>query len=211
MSRQSPLSATSEQKSALAELAGSELRGEADRGRAILLTLSGWTSPEIAEAFGVTTDSVRHWRQWLAEGGVEALRSTLAPGPSAEKGETRSVGGGRGTSRTGGEPDQLDLCRDHARRSNANRHAHFPFAPECPAQARRGRGFRWRRPRHTLKGRQDADEVDRIGLHLQIRRQQARAGDIVLLHGDESEALTHPYLAHAWAERGADLRIAAPG
>jgi transposase len=48
-------------------------------------------------------------------------------------------------------------------------------------------------------------------LRLQIRRQQARAGDIVLLYGDESEALTHPYLAHAWAKRGADLRVAAPG
>ena len=43
------------------------------------------------------------------------------------------------------------------------------------------------------------------------RRQQAQAGDIVRLYGDESEALTHPYLAHAWAPRGADLRVAAPG
>jgi transposase len=42
-------------------------------------------------------------------------------------------------------------------------------------------------------------------------KQQARAGDIVLLFQDESEALTHPYLAHAWAKRGADLRVEAPG
>lgn len=42
-------------------------------------------------------------------------------------------------------------------------------------------------------------------------RQQAQAGDIVLLFEDESEALTHPYLAHVWAQRGADLRIEAPG
>jgi DDE superfamily endonuclease len=42
-------------------------------------------------------------------------------------------------------------------------------------------------------------------------RQQAEAGDIVLLLQDESEALTHPYLAHAWAKRGADLRVPAPG
>jgi transposase len=48
-------------------------------------------------------------------------------------------------------------------------------------------------------------------LRLQLRRQQAAAGDIHLLFADESEALTHPYLAHAWAARGADLRIAAPG
>lgn len=50
-----------------------------------------------------------------------------------------------------------------------------------------------------------------MGLRLQLRRAQAEAGDIALLFGDESEALTHPYLAHAWAERGADLRVQAPG
>lgn len=91
----------------------------------------------------------------------------------------------------------------------ADRNKYFPFPTERFAQTKRG--FRWRRPRHTLKGRQDAREVERVGLRLQLRRQQARAGDIVLLFEDESEALTHPYLAHAWAERGADLRVAAPG
>lgn len=40
---------------------------------------------------------------------------------------------------------------------------------------------------------------------------QAQAGDIVLLYADESEALTHPYLAQRWARRGQDLRIEAPG
>ena len=33
----------------------------------------------------------------------------------------------------------------------------------------------------------------------------------MLLYGDESEALTHPYLARAWARSGADLRVPAPG
>ena len=61
------------------------------------------------------------------------------------------------------------------------------------------KNFRWRRPRHTLKGRQIADEIERVGLRLQLRKAQAEAGDIVLLYGDESEALTHPYLARAWA------------
>jgi transposase len=42
-------------------------------------------------------------------------------------------------------------------------------------------------------------------------KQQAKAGDIALLFEDESEALTHPYLARAWAKRGADLRVPAPG
>ena len=48
-------------------------------------------------------------------------------------------------------------------------------------------------------------------MRLQLRRAQAEAGDIVLLYADESEALTHPYLARAWARCGADLRVPAPG
>ena len=87
MSGRSSLVATVEQKAALQELAGSEVRGEADRARAILLTLQGWTSLEVAEAFGVTPEAVRHWRGWFAERGVGALRSTLAPGPSPARGE----------------------------------------------------------------------------------------------------------------------------
>lgn len=60
-------------------------------------------------------------------------------------------------------------------------------------------------------GRQDTDAVDRAGLRIKLLKAQAEAGDVVLLFGDESEALTHPCLAHAWAKQGADLRVPAPG
>jgi transposase len=53
--------------------------------------------------------------------------------------------------------------------------------------------------------------VDRAGLRRTLLKAQAEAGDIVLVFADESEALTHPYLAHVWAKKGADLRIPAPG
>jgi hypothetical protein len=54
--------------------------------------------------------------------------------------------------------------------------------------------------------------VQGAGLRLKLLNEQAVAGDIgALLFEDESEALTHPYLAHIWAERGADLRVEAPG
>jgi hypothetical protein len=48
-----------------------------------------------------------------------------------------------------------------------------------------------------MKGPQIASEVDRISLRLQLRKRQAEAGDIILLYGDEIEALAHPYLARA--------------
>jgi hypothetical protein len=40
---------------------------------------------------------------------------------------------------------------------------------------------------------------------------QAAAGTIDLVFLDESEALTHPYLARCWARRGTELRVQAPG
>jgi transposase len=83
----SPVTADEEQRAALRALASSRDRGEADRGRAILLTLSGWTSPRIAEAFGVRQDTVRLWRMDFARGGVEALKATVAPGPPPVKTE----------------------------------------------------------------------------------------------------------------------------
>ncbi len=91
MAGRSSLVATAEQKAALQELSRSDVRGEADRARAILLTLEGWTSPQVAQAFGVTPDAVRHWRGWFSERGVDALRSTLAAGPSPERGERALV------------------------------------------------------------------------------------------------------------------------
>ena len=88
MSGKSPVSASEEQRSGLAVLAGSRDRGEADRARAILLTLSGWTSSHIAEAFGVREDTVRLWRGDFSRDGVAALKASIAPGPAPVKTET---------------------------------------------------------------------------------------------------------------------------
>jgi transposase len=88
MSGKSPISASEDQRSGLGFLAGSRDRGEADRARAILLTLSGWTSPRIAEAFGVREDTVRLWRSDFSRDGVEALKASIAPGPVPVKSET---------------------------------------------------------------------------------------------------------------------------
>jgi len=87
MAGRSSLVASAEQEAELRALSRSDVRGEADRARAILLTLQGWPSVHLAEAFGVMPNAIRHWREWFAERGVDALRSTLAPNPSPTKGE----------------------------------------------------------------------------------------------------------------------------
>src|SRR5215217_2566638 len=83
--------------------------------------------------------------------------------------------------------------------------AALALAPIAP------KGFAWRRPRRTLKARQDAAAVEASRRHLTDLKTQAAAEAIDLVFLDESEALTHPYLARCWARRGSELRIQAPG
>ena len=87
MAGKSPLAATEDERAALGVLALSRDRGAADRARATLLTLAGWTSPRIAEAFGVREDAVRLWRSDFMRGGVAALKASVAPGPAPVKSE----------------------------------------------------------------------------------------------------------------------------
>ena len=87
MAGKSPVTADEEQRSALIALSRSRDRGEADRARAIVLTLSGWTSAQIAQAFGVREDTVRFWRSAFMTGGIEALKTAVAPGPAPIKAE----------------------------------------------------------------------------------------------------------------------------
>ena len=87
MAGKSSVTASKEQREALETLAQSRERGEADRARAVLLTLNGWTSARIAEPFGVREDTVRLWRIDFMRGGVEALKASVAPGPLPVKTE----------------------------------------------------------------------------------------------------------------------------
>lgn len=191
MAGRSGLRATGEQRAALVEMATGRDRAEADRARAILLTLDGWTSPRIAEAFGVRDDTVRLWRLDFAPVKAEAALREGEPlllAPVADR-------------------TNWTLAR-FAPRSGSAKASRCP-ARNCQRCCGKG-GHRFRRPRHTPEGRQDAEAVERAGPQLQLRKAQpsaghppelrsegtlsssARAGDIALLFADESEALTHP-------------------
>ena len=206
MTGKSPLTASEAQRAALMVLAGSRDRGEADRARGVLLTLAGWTSARIAEAFGVREDTVRLWRSDFMSGGVEALKATVAPGPVPVKSEAALrvalplLGDLSPTGATGHPPLRAEIETREACASAAPNYPR-PCAKKVPLAAAAAHA----------EGRQVAAEVERVGLRLHLRQQQAVAGDIVLLYGDESEALTHPYLALVSTKAEADLRVPAPG
>jgi transposase len=87
MAGKSPVRANDEQRRALEGLATSRDRGEADRARAILLTLDGWSSARIAEVFRVREDTVRSWRGDFLHGGIDALKASMYAGPEPVKTE----------------------------------------------------------------------------------------------------------------------------
>lgn len=76
----SNVTASPEMRQSLQALSVSRDRGEADRSRAVLLTLEGWTAGRIAQAFGVREDTVRQWRSDFMAGGVDTLRARKAAG-----------------------------------------------------------------------------------------------------------------------------------
>ncbi|CAA9276548.1 MAG: hypothetical protein AVDCRST_MAG04-3427, partial [uncultured Acetobacteraceae bacterium] len=96
-------------------------------------------------------------------------RGTANPHPAGSDANQSRAGarGGRGASDSaGGGPAELDPAAPGGRDRAARRTAHLPLAALGRAAAKGA--FRWRRPRHTLEGRQDADAVDRAGLRRKL-------------------------------------------
>ena len=86
MPGKSKLTADAAERATLRGLSKSEHRGEADRARAILLTLEGRRAEEIAATLGVHVSTVRNWRGYFAHGGVAGLRRRPRPGQQAKIG-----------------------------------------------------------------------------------------------------------------------------
>ena len=91
MGGRSRLEATDGQRGALEALARSGARGEADRARAVLLSLDGQSSAAIGRALRVRADTVRAWRSSFASGGAEALRARPRPGRPGRQGTAALV------------------------------------------------------------------------------------------------------------------------
>ena len=132
MTGKSPLTVTAEQRDGLLRLPGSADRAEADRARAILLSLAGWTSAAIGEAFGVREDTVRDWRSAFMREGLMGIERHPAPGRSPVKAEAA-----------------LAVARELFAQPVANR-TNWTLASDCrrrssgaPAIASRIRGSRW--------------------------------------------------------------------
>jgi transposase-like protein len=117
MPGRSKITTDDEGRSALRVLARSTRRSEADRARAILMTLAGQRSAEIAASLGVQASTVREWRGLFRRSGVAALR------PRAPSGRPSRIGAAAAALAEAILAE--DACHDRG------------WAGPCPGSARR--------------------------------------------------------------------------
>ena len=163
--------------------------------------------PRIAEAFSVREDTVRLWRSEFARGGVEALKATVAPGPPPVKTEAalRVVAPlleapvadrpNWTIPRLMAEIEAREGVKIGKSQLSKALRKKLPLAA-APAHAERPLDCRRDRTRGTAPSTAQGSGRSRRH-HPPLRRRE--------------RGLTHPYLARAWALRGADLRVPAPG
>ena len=157
----SPVRAGEEQVAALQALAASREGGEAGRARAGLLTVAGWTSPRIAEAFGVREEPVRLWRSAFARGGGHSAHGARGRKAGATQGAGRAAGGGAFAAGSRGRPPELDVGAGAGARSGQD-----------------GRQDGSTRPRRSQAHRADQHDQAQHRLHrtpAQARRARRRA------------------------------------
>jgi len=133
----------------------------------------------------VREDTVRLWRSDFMRGGIETLKASVASGPEPVKTQAAlRVIAPLLEAPVANRPNWTipRLMAEIEKREGIKigRSQLSKVLRQKGATAGAGRDT-------TLKGRQDANAIDRVGLRLKLRRQQAEAGDIVLLYGDESK------------------------
>jgi len=161
MAGKSSVRASKEQRAALEALAASRERGEADRAarRALdaerLDQRTDCRGIRRARGHGSPVAQRFHARRG---GGFESERGA---GSFAREDRSRVASHYTVARRTGCQPAQLDDPAPHARDRGARRSQDQSLAA---VQGVAKKSFRWRWLRHTLKGRQNAAEIDRVGL-----------------------------------------------
>src|SRR4051794_41833803 len=96
MPGKSKLTADAAERAVLRDLSKSEQRGEADRARAILLTLEGRRAEDIAAVLGVHVSTVRNWRGYFLHGGGTGVRRRPRPGQQGQNGAPGRAGAAGG-------------------------------------------------------------------------------------------------------------------
>ena len=187
---------------------------EFQRSRAICLLARGWEVAKIAEALGTTASAVYRWRKRWEEGGAAALRDRPRSGrPRVYSKATRN----RLCRLVERGPRRLGLALTVW--SVLTLAAYVCFRTQTrisPSHLRRilhEEGYVWRRPKLTLRHRQNRKlyRMSRKRLRSLEKRARREGSDMVLLYVDEAEFHLNPGLVGMWTRRGCQPEVPSAG
>lgn len=187
---------------------------EFSRARAVALRSAGWSVAEIAEAFEVTPQAVYGWLDRYEKGGATALRDRPRGGRPRDYGPSyRRIIAATVETR----PRQLGLAitvwsvltlaaclwRTTTRR----------ISPSHLRRILHEEGYVWRRPKLTLRHRQNRRLYRAVQRRLEELQGAATApgADFVLLYEDEAEFHLNPGLTGMWTLRGVQPEVPSAG
>lgn len=192
--------------------AGSEW--EFVRARAIVLVQAGWRVADVAEAFDVTASAVYEWIKRFKKRGIRGLRDPKRGGRPRkyDRGFRREVC--RSVQKG---PRKLGL---HLTVWSVLTLAAFLFRRTrqdvSKSQLRRilhEEGYRWKRPKLSLRHRQNRVLYERTRKRLRKLEKRAlkKRGRFVLIYADEAEFHLNPGLVAMWSKKGRQPTVPSAG
>jgi transposase len=184
------------------------------RARAVALQSGGWSVGDIADAVDVTDAAVYGWLKRFSEGGVESLRDRGRSGRPPTYDERFRARICRALSKS---PRRCGLATtvwtvltlavylfDATSRMISRSHLRRIIHDE---------GYVWRRPKLSLKWRQNRRLYRAVERRLrQLEREATKPGSrSVLIYGDECEFHLNPGLVGMWTRRGVQPEVPSAG
>jgi transposase len=187
---------------------------EFTKARAIALLDAGWSAKDVAEALDVSAQAVYSWRQRFISGGASALRDRPRSGRTRVYGEAFRRVLRHCMSR---RPREWGLIFTVWTILSLSTVIYVKTRKWISATHLRrilhDEGYRWRRPRLSLRHRQNRRRYKAVQRELgRLEKGTRRPGaDYVLLYGDEAEFHLNPELTGMWARKGVPFDVPSAG
>ena len=199
---------TDDERRVLRDLAHAEVGRVSERIRMVLLSARRYPVPQIAAIFECDEATVRHWLARFEAEGVDGLRDRPRSGRPPKAGAATRAALAEAVAQPPGRAGHLAGFWTVAMLTlHLTAVLGCALSPTTVRRRLRALDYRWRRPRHELRG--DPEEGTTMwGLADRIWRAPAEA---VVLALDECDVHLLPALRAMWMRRGQQARIPTPG
>ena len=180
----------------------------------ILLTADGQPEPALARALGCSGSTIDRVRQPYRRAGLDGLIPTKPPGrpsratPGYRAALTQAIRTPPQSLGYGFSTWSVARLAQHLKKTTG-----VALGVDQVRRLLRRARFSVQRPKHTMRGKRDEEELERARAELEELEAEALrpAAAEVLIYQDETEIHRHPTLCRIWAPVGRQPQVPAPG